>query len=77
MLFGLAVLVVGAKVGGLVVERFGQSVLDELAFPMPLTFIGRFDTENQGYPDTISILSLVRLRGVFRCPRRADCPGRI
>jgi hypothetical protein len=36
VLFGLAVLVVGAKLGGLVVERFGQpSVLDELAFPMP------------------------------------------
>ncbi len=36
MLFRLAVLVVGAKLGRLVVERFGQpSVLDELAFPIP------------------------------------------
>ena len=51
MLFGLAVLVVGAKLGGLVVERFGQpSVLDELAFPMPLNVHREIRHTKSGLP---------------------------
>ena len=51
VLFGLAVLVVGAKLGGLVVERFGhRSVLDELAFPMPLNFHREIRHRKSGLP---------------------------
>ena len=51
MLFGLTVLVVGAKLGGLVVERFGQpSVLDELAFPMPLNVHREIRHRKSGLP---------------------------